>query len=124
MPVGWASPASYLCDDAATQEQESQAVKLCYALRRGVYYPSQRDAFGEMPAREHRGKYLKFVKEAGFDAVEIPAGGWMSMEASESTARDLGSELRDAGVPAGCVRGGGRIAHPKEGPRVRARMAK
>lgn len=99
-------------------------MKLCYALRRGVYYPSQRDAFGEMPPRENREKYLKMVKAAGFDGVEIPAGGSLAGAATEQTARDLGAELRDAGVPAVCVRGGGPIAHPKEGPKVRERMAR
>ncbi|HZQ98052.1 MAG TPA: sugar phosphate isomerase/epimerase family protein [Chloroflexota bacterium] len=99
-------------------------MKLCYALRRGVYYPSQRDAFGEMPAREHRARYLKYVKESGFEGVEIPAGGSLAVAATEELARDLGAELRDAGVPAVCVRGGGPIAHPREGKRVRERMAK
>lgn len=99
-------------------------MKLCYALRRGVYYPSQRDAFGEMPAREHRPRYLKHVKDAGFDGIEIPAGGWLANKADEATARDLGSELRDAGVPALCVRAGGPVAHPKEGAKVRERIGK
>lgn len=98
-------------------------MKLCYALRRGVYYPSQRDVFGEMPARELRPTYLKLVREAGFAGVEIPAGGWLATRPDEQVARDLGTELRDAGVPAVCVRGGGPIAHPREGARVRQRMA-
>ena len=29
-------------------------MKLCYALRRGVFYPSQQDLFGTMPPKEHR----------------------------------------------------------------------
>lgn len=99
-------------------------MKLCYALRRGVFFPSQRDAFGEMPAREHRAKYLKLVKEAGFDGVEIPAGGSLAAAPTEQLAKELGAELRDAGVPAVCVRGGGPLAHPKEGPRSRERLAR
>jgi sugar phosphate isomerase/epimerase len=98
-------------------------MKLCYALRRGVYYPSQRDVFGEMPAKELRPSYLKLIREAGFSGVEIPAGGWLANKADDQTARDLGSELRDAGVPAACVRGGGPIAHPRDGAKVRQRMA-
>ncbi len=42
-------------------------MKLCYALRRGVFYPSQRDAFGEIPPKEHRGRYLTKIREIGFD---------------------------------------------------------
>ena len=97
-------------------------MKLCYALRRGVYYPSQRDAFGEMPVRELRPRYLKLVREGGFEGTEIPAGGWLANKADEQTARELGAELRDAGLPAVCVRGGGPIAHPQQGAKVRERM--
>ena len=42
-------------------------MKLCYALRRGVFYPSQQDLFGTMPPKEHRPAYLKLVKSIGFD---------------------------------------------------------
>src|SRR5690242_4013745 len=49
------------------------AMKLCYALRRGVFYPSTRDAFGEMPpTAELRRNYLPLVKRRGFDGVEVP----------------------------------------------------
>jgi sugar phosphate isomerase/epimerase len=99
-------------------------VKLCYALRRGVFFPSQRDAFGEMPAREHRTAYLKLVKAAGFEGIEIPTGGSLAATATEAAAKDLGTELRDAGLPAVCVRGGGPVAHPHEGARTRERIAK
>src|SRR5258708_35931844 len=75
-----------------------------------------------MPSRELRPRYLKLIREAGFDGVEIAAGGWLANKSDEQTAKGLGGELRDAGVPALCVRGGGPVAHPKEGPRVRERM--
>jgi sugar phosphate isomerase/epimerase len=97
-------------------------MKLCYALRRGVYYPSQKDNFGEMPDCEHRPRYLKIVKAAGFEGVEIPIGGALRGDASQAAAKELGAELRDAGLPAVCVRGGGPIAHPREGAGVRERM--
>ena len=45
-------------------------VKLCYALRRGVFYPSARDEFGEMPPRAERRTYLPLVKAMGFTAVD------------------------------------------------------
>lgn len=97
-------------------------MKLCYALRRGVFFPSQKDNFGEMPDRPHRARYLPIVKTAGFEGVEIPAGGALGGELSERAARDLGSELRDAGLPAVCVRGGGPLAHPRDGARARQRL--
>jgi sugar phosphate isomerase/epimerase len=96
-------------------------MRLCYALRRGVYYPSQRDAFGEMPPREHRPAYLKAVKGMGFDGLELP-GVFAAEHADEAGARDLRHELEDAGLPAGCVRSGGPIAHPRFGLEVLHRV--
>ena len=95
-------------------------MKLCYALRRGVYYPSQRDAFGEMPPKEHRAEYLRAVKELGFDGLEIPA--FTDGQSDEKTARGLRRELEDAGLPVICVRAGGPIAHPRDGKAVLARV--
>ena len=97
-------------------------MKLCYALRRGVFYPSRKDNFGEMPDRPHRAKYLPIVKAAGFEGVEIPAGGVLRGDVTEAAARDLGAELRDAGLPAACVRGGGPLSHPREGAAARERV--
>ena len=93
-------------------------MKLCYALRRGVFYPSARDAFGEMPPREHRPAYLARVALLGFQGVEVP----VDESADASTARDLAAELADAGVPAVCVRAGGDLAHPLAGAAARQRL--
>lgn len=95
-------------------------MKLCYALRRGVFYPSTQDLFGTMPPKAHRSGYLKLVREYGFDATEIPVPSPAELE--DGTARDFGQELRDAGVPAACVRAGGPIAHPTQGPKARAQL--
>ncbi len=95
-------------------------MRLCYALRRGVFYPSDRDAFGELPPREHRGRYLKLVKSYGFDGLEIPAVSAEIVDAG--SARELGEELRAAGLPAVCIRAGGPIAHPTAGPAARERL--
>ncbi|MFN8637477.1 MAG: sugar phosphate isomerase/epimerase family protein [Chloroflexota bacterium] len=95
-------------------------MKLCYALRRGVFYPSQQDLFGTMPPKEHRPSYLKLVKSYGFDGVEIPAGSQSEMDAGQT--KDFGQELKDAGLPALCVRAGGPIAHHSAGAEARARL--
>ena len=97
-------------------------MKLCYALRRGVFYPSARDAFGELPPGEHRPKYLALVKSFGFDGLEIPVAA--AEDANEAAAQELADELRSAGVPAVCIRGGGPIAHPTAGPTARQRLEK
>src|SRR5436305_8175382 len=88
-------------------------VKLCYALRRGVFYPSARDEFGEMPPRAERRRYLPSVKAMGFAAVEVP----VDETGDEQSARDLARELADAGLDIGAVRGGGPLAHPLDGER-------
>ena len=95
-------------------------MKLCYALRRGVFYPSARDAFGELPPRAHRPKYLAIVKSFGFEGVEIPVPE--PDAAGVADAGELGDELRAAGLPAVCVRAGGPVAHPTAGPAARARL--
>ena len=93
-------------------------MKLCYALRRGVFYPSQIDEFGTMPPREHRAAYLPLVRSMGFEGVEVG----VDEAADERSARDLAAELSDAGLRAICVRAGGALAHPLSGPKARARM--
>jgi len=93
-------------------------VKLCYALRRGVFYPSAGDGFGEMPPRAERRRYLPLVREIGFAAVEVP----LDENGNEQSARDLAGELRDAGLDIGCVRAGGALAHPLVGERARQRL--
>jgi sugar phosphate isomerase/epimerase len=95
-------------------------MKLCYAMRRGVFYPSTQNVFGTMPPKEHRPRYLELVKSYGFDGVEIPAASQQDIDAGQ--ARDFGSELREAGLPAVCVRAGGPIAHHREGPAARERL--
>src|SRR5437868_158004 len=94
------------------------SVKLCYALRRGVFFPSARDEFGEMPPRAERRRYLPLVKAMGFSAVEVPA----AESVDERAARDLALELGDAGLDVGAVRGGGALAHPIAGIRSRQRL--
>jgi sugar phosphate isomerase/epimerase len=94
------------------------SVKLCYALRRGVFYPSARDEFGEMPPRTERRAYLPLVKSIGFSAVEVG----VDEQADERSARDLTSELHDYGLDVGCVRAGGALHHPLTGARARQKM--
>lgn len=83
-------------------------VKLCYALRRGVFYPSARDDFGEMPPAVERRRYLPLVKAMGFDVVEVP----VDETADEHTTRELARELQEHGLEIGAVRAGGALNHP------------
>jgi sugar phosphate isomerase/epimerase len=93
-------------------------VKLCYALRRGVFYPSARDEFGEMPPRVERRRYLPLVKSMGFAAVEVP----VDEAADRTSAGELQRELNDAGLDLGCVRAGGGLAHPLSSRTAREKL--
>jgi sugar phosphate isomerase/epimerase len=93
-------------------------VKLGYAFRRGVFYPSSRDAFGEMPPRQHRAGYLEHVRSLGFDGVELP----VEEDGEAAAARELAAELGGAGLEAMCIRAGGALAHPLAGPSARRRL--
>ncbi len=89
-------------------------VRLCYALRRGVFYPSARDEFGEMPPRAERRRFLPMVKSMGFDAVEVP----VDEAADEHAARTLARELQEYGLDIGAVRAGGALNHPLSAARA------
>ena len=95
-------------------------MKLCYAMRRGVFYPGMQDQFGTMPEKEHRPGYLKLVKSFGFDGVEIPTPGQGDLDSGKT--RDFAKELKDAGLPPACVRAGGPVAHHTAGPEARERL--
>ena len=85
-----------------------RGVKLCYALRRGVFFPSALDEFGQMPPASGRRHYLPLVKAMGFDAVEVG----VDESADQQAARDLAAELADHGLAVGAVRAGGALNHP------------
>ena len=60
----------------------------------GVFYPSARDAFGEMPPRQQRPRYLSLVRSMGFDGVEVG----VEEDADATSAQDLAREMADAGL--------------------------
>jgi sugar phosphate isomerase/epimerase len=95
-------------------------MKLCYALRRGVFYPSASAEFGELPPRAERRRYLPLVKAMGFDAVEIG----VDEEGDSTSARDLARELQDHGLNIGCVRAGGALNHALSGEQARRKLDK
>src|SRR6476469_685521 len=95
-------------------------MKLCYAPRRGVFYPEQSEDRSDVPRDDAR--YLRLVRQAGFEAVEIQAA---RSDRSEQAVRDRAARLRDAGLPVAAVRAGGHsgaVAHPRLGAHSRAIM--
>ncbi len=81
-------------------------MKIAYAFRRCALYPYNGGGFP--PDAADRKRFLKKVKEIGFDGVELPA-----MSLSDAEVAGLRSELEGAGVPCVAVRGGGGAAHPR-----------
>ncbi len=86
-------------------------MKIAYAFRRQVLYPHQGTDFATV---EHRARFLKQVKEIGFDGIELGVGvfGLPDVES-------LRSELEDVGIPCVVIRGGGGFTNPRTATRNR-----
>jgi sugar phosphate isomerase/epimerase len=95
-------------------------MKLCYALRKGTFYPNSNEGFGELPPAALLPRYLGIVKGMGFEGIEIGVRG--SGVPDVGPAKEQARILADHGIPAVCVRAGGPIAHPLEGPAARAKL--
>jgi sugar phosphate isomerase/epimerase len=96
-------------------------VRISYAFRRSVFYPHQ-DARGpgnELPPKEVRRKYLKKVRELGFEGIEVGIG---SARGGEAEVRELRRELEGEGVPCAALRGGGGFANPRTAAQTRQRV--
>ena len=78
-------------------------MKICYAFRRGTYYPYHGP---DLPPKEERAGWLRAVHDLGFDGIELPH----DCVESEQAAGELRRELEEAGVPCVAIRGGGGVA--------------
>ncbi len=88
-------------------------MKICYAYRRMTFYPYKGSTSWEMlPPKEVRGRWLKKVRDLGFEGIEISTA--QARGGGEGSTRELRKELEDAGVPCVTVRGGGGFAHPRQ----------
>lgn len=85
-------------------------MKIAYAFRRGVFYPHQG---GDLPPKNVRARYLRKVREMGFDGIELGVSAYDVGGSLESAAKALRKELEDAGTPCVAVRGGGGLIHPR-----------
>ena len=87
-------------------------MKIAYAFRRSTFYPYNGDprALPEAPAR---GRFLRRVKEIGFDGIELGTDALGGADAVESRVTDLRKELEDNGVPCVAVRVGGGFHDPR-----------
>lgn len=81
-------------------------MKIAYAFRRCASYPYNG---GNLPTdATDRRRFLGHAKKIGFDGIELPA-----MNLPDPEAKNLRTELEDAGMPCVAIRGGGGTAHPR-----------
>ena len=95
-------------------------MKIAYAFRRTAFYPYQGGTGWEIPPKEVRGPYLRKVREAGFEGIEVGLG--QGIGRTEAEVRELRRELEDAGVPCAALRGGGGFASPRVAAQNRERL--
>jgi len=95
-------------------------MKIAYAFRRTALYPYQGGTGWEIPPKEVRGPYLRKVREAGFEGIEVGLG--QGIGRTEAEVRELRRELEDAGVPCAALRGGGGFASPRVATQNRERL--
>ncbi len=92
-------------------------MKIAYAYRRAAFYPYDGGTGWEVPPKEVRGRYLRKVREIGFEGIEIGYGQGIGTD--EAAIRELRAELEAAGVPCATVRGGGGFLRPQVARRSR-----
>ena len=100
-------------------------MKLCYAFRRGTFYPFIAGAAWNIPDDpKTRTEYLGKVNDMGFDGIELGFEAFGGFEATEETAREFQAVLSDAGTPCVAIRAGGGLAQPNVAAENRKRLEK
>ena len=100
-------------------------MRIAYAFRRGTFYPQ--DGGGQprgIPTGTTRTRYLRKVKDIGFDGLELGFDSFAGMDSGESSFRELRRELDDAGTPCVAVRAGGGLSQPTIAAHNRERLEK
>ena len=99
-------------------------MRIAYAFRRGTFFPfvgGRSWALGDAATRK---RYLKSVREIGFDGIELGLDSFGDMEATKDSAREVRKELEDAGVPCVALRAGGGLCQPNVAEQNRHRLEK
>ena len=99
-------------------------MKMCYAFRRGTFYPFDAKEGWQVPTGKTRAKYLRRVQEIGFDGIELGLESLGGVEASQSQAMELAKELESSGVPCVAIRAGGGLCQQNVADQNRKRLEK
>ena len=99
-------------------------MRLCYAFRRATFHPFVAGERWGIPDGETRTRYLRQVKEIGFDGVELGFESFGGMDATEKQSMELQSVFRDAALPCVAIRAGGGLCQPSVAKHNRSRLEK
>ncbi len=99
-------------------------MKIAYAFRRGTFYPFVAGQGWALPGGETRMRYLRQVKDIGFDGIELGLDSFGGTEANNGEAVEFAKGLADAGVPCVAIRAGGGLCQPNVADRNRRRLEK
>lgn len=98
-------------------------MKLAYGFRREALYPHFGRGTNLMP-KAIRSRWMKKVKEMGFEGFEMGHDLPDGMESTESNVKEIAKEIVDAGLQVVGIRGGGSVANPRTDNAVRNRWEK
>ncbi len=100
-------------------------MKLCYAFRRGTFYPFIAGAAWNIPEdAKTRTEYLGKVNDIGFDGIELGFEAFGGFEATKARAQAFQATLKDAGAPCVAIRAGGALCQPSVAAENRRRLEK
>ena len=98
-------------------------MRIAYAFRRGTFYPASAERYGAIvPKGPSRDRYLRKVREIGFDGIELGVDMLGAMGAANGEVSELRRELDDAGTPCVALRAGGALHQPKTAEQNRDRL--
>ena len=100
-------------------------MKLCYAFRRGTFYPFMAGSAWDIPKDpKTRTEYLGKVNDIGFDGIELGFDAFGGFGATRRGAQEFQSVLADAGTPCVAIRAGGGLCQPSVAAESRRRLEK
>ena len=100
-------------------------MKLCYAFRRGTFYPFMAGSAWDIPKDpKTRTEYLGKVNDIGFDGIELGFDAFGGFGATRRGAKEFQSVLADAGTPCVAIRAGGGLCQPSVAAESRRRLEK
>lgn len=89
-------------------------MKYCYAFRRFSDYPYLGNAFDMDPTKLTE-KFLKRVKNIGFDGIELGMECLDRVDGGEKGLKEFGEKLSSLGAPVLAIRAGGLMIDPATG---------